>query len=52
VNESLFRSLQCADDLRFKVKGSASAATLPLLGIIALKHTHHFMRATPRRKRA
>lgn len=49
---ALFESLTTADDLRFKVKGGASAATLPLLGIIALKHTHHFMRATPRSKRA
>ena len=46
----LFQSLTKADDLRFKVKGSATAASLPLLGIIALKHTHHFMRATGRRK--
>jgi predicted metal-dependent phosphoesterase TrpH len=49
---ALFESLQSTDDLRFKVKGSATAATLPMLGIIALKHTHHFMRPTPRRKRA
>jgi predicted metal-dependent phosphoesterase TrpH len=49
---ALFESLQSTQDLRFKVKGSASAAALPLLGIIALKHTHHFMRATPRRRRA
>jgi predicted metal-dependent phosphoesterase TrpH len=46
----LFRSLQTTADLRFKVKGSASAASLPLLGIIALKHTHHFVRAGRRRK--
>ncbi|MEX2308640.1 MAG: PHP-associated domain-containing protein [Pirellulales bacterium] len=45
----LFYSLARHDDLRFKVKGSATAASLPLLGIIALKHTHHFMRATSRR---
>jgi predicted metal-dependent phosphoesterase TrpH len=49
---ALFESLKTTDDLRFKVKGSATATTLPLLGIIALKHTHHFMRATSRRKRA
>jgi predicted metal-dependent phosphoesterase TrpH len=49
---ALFQSLRTADDLRFKVRGSATAMALPLLGIIALKHTHHFMRATPRRKRA
>jgi predicted metal-dependent phosphoesterase TrpH len=47
---ALFESLKSSDDLRFKVKSSASAASLPLLGIIALKHTHHFMR--PRRKRS
>ncbi len=48
----LFHSLTKAEDLRFKAKGSATAASLPLLGIIALKHTHHFMRATSRRKTA
>ncbi len=48
----LFDSLKSSADLRFKVKGSASAATLPMLGIIALKHTHHFMRPSQRRKRA
>jgi hypothetical protein len=49
---ALFQSLATSDDLRFKVKGSRAAASLPMLGIIALKHTHHFMRATSRRKRA
>jgi predicted metal-dependent phosphoesterase TrpH len=49
---ALFEDLKHAADLRFKVKGSASAAHLPLLGIIALKHTRHFMRVAPRRKRA
>ncbi len=49
---ALFDDLKYGDDLRFKVRGSASAAHLPLLGIIALKHTRHFMRATPRRRRA
>jgi hypothetical protein len=48
--EALFHALANSDDLRFKVKGSATATSLPLLGIIALKHTHHFMRATRRRK--
>jgi predicted metal-dependent phosphoesterase TrpH len=48
---NLFQSLAESDDLRFKVKGTAAAASLPLLGIIALKHTHHFMRATSRRKK-
>jgi predicted metal-dependent phosphoesterase TrpH len=47
---ALFQSLKSTEDLRFKVKHSAGAATLPLLGIIALKHTHHFMRATHKRK--
>ena len=47
---SLFDSLKSAEDLRFKVKHSVSATSLPLLGIIALKHTHHFMRS-PRRDR-
>jgi predicted metal-dependent phosphoesterase TrpH len=45
----LFQSLRGSSDLRFKVKNNASAATLPLLGIIALKHTHHFMRPSRRR---
>jgi predicted metal-dependent phosphoesterase TrpH len=49
--QALFESLAKSDDLRFKVKGSATAASLPLLGIIALKHTHHFMRASSRRAR-
>jgi predicted metal-dependent phosphoesterase TrpH len=48
----LFESLKFGDDMRFKTRRSATAASLPLLGIIVLKHTHHFMRATPRRKRA
>jgi predicted metal-dependent phosphoesterase TrpH len=48
---ALFSALAKSDGLRFKVQGSATAASLPLLGIIALKHTHHFMRATSRRKR-
>ena len=46
---ALFESLKSSDDLRFKVKGSVTAATLPLLGIIAMKHTHHFVRAKRRR---
>jgi hypothetical protein len=45
----LFESLRGSGDLQFKVKHNASAASLPLLGIIALKHTHHFMRPTRRR---
>jgi predicted metal-dependent phosphoesterase TrpH len=42
---TLFDSLKSAEDLRFKVKHSISATSLPLLGIIALKHTQHFMRS-------
>jgi hypothetical protein len=52
ASAELFTDFKHADDLRFKVKGSKSAAHLPLLGIIALKHTRHFMRVAPRRKRA
>lgn len=48
----LFDDLKHAADLQFKIKGGAGAAHLPLLGIIALKHTRHFMRATPSRKQA
>jgi predicted metal-dependent phosphoesterase TrpH len=48
----LFESLTHSDDLRFKMKAGASAGHLPLLGIIALKHTHHFMRVTPKWRRA
>jgi predicted metal-dependent phosphoesterase TrpH len=48
----LFHGLTTATDLRFKVRHSASAASLPMLGIIALKHTHHFVRATARRQMA
>jgi predicted metal-dependent phosphoesterase TrpH len=48
----LFHALATHDDLRFKVKVTRSAATLPMLGIIALKHTHHFVRAANRRRRA
>jgi predicted metal-dependent phosphoesterase TrpH len=48
----LFHALATHDDLRFKVKVARSAATLPMLGIIALKHTHHFVRAANRRRRA
>jgi predicted metal-dependent phosphoesterase TrpH len=51
-SDSMFNDLKSAVDLRFKVKRSASAAHLPLLGIIALKHTHHFMRPTIRKRRA
>lgn len=47
---TMFDALRMSNDLRFKVKGSASAASLPLLGIIALKHTHHFVRPNRGRK--
>jgi predicted metal-dependent phosphoesterase TrpH len=49
---ALFESLKTSDDLRFKVKGNASVVTLPLLGIVALKHTRHFMRGSRAKKRA
>jgi hypothetical protein len=48
----LFQALSTHDDLRFKVKVNRSPVSLPTLGIIALKHTHHFMRATDRRRKA
>jgi predicted metal-dependent phosphoesterase TrpH len=48
----LFHALATHNDLRFKVRVSRSAVSLPTLGIIALKHTHHFMRPTGRRRRA
>jgi predicted metal-dependent phosphoesterase TrpH len=48
---ALFESLKTSADLRFKVKGNASVTTLPLMGLVALKHTHHFMRATRSKKR-
>jgi predicted metal-dependent phosphoesterase TrpH len=48
----LFQALTTADNLRFKVKRKVPGATLPTLGIIALKHSHHFVRAHARRKRA
>jgi len=48
----LFDALTTHDGMRFKVRTSRAAATLPTLGIIALKHTHHFVRAHARRKRA
>ncbi len=49
---TMFESLKTAEDLRFKMKGSASTTTIPMFGLIALKHTHHFMRATRRSKQA
>jgi hypothetical protein len=49
---TLFESLRSSQDLRFKVKGNASVVTLPLLGIVALKHTHHFMRGARTKNRA
>jgi len=45
----MFESLKTADDLRFKMTGSAWTTTLPMFGLIALKHTHHFVRGTRRR---
>jgi len=48
---ALFESLKSTDDLRFKVQSSPTAASLPLLGIIVLKHTHHFMRPGAQKKK-
>jgi hypothetical protein len=45
---SMFDSLKTTGDLRFKMKGSASTTTIPMFGLIALKHTRHFMRAKQR----
>lgn len=47
----LFESLRSSSDLKFKMKGNASVTTLPLLGLVALKHTHQFMRAARPKKR-
>lgn len=52
TSAALFESLRSSADLRFKVRGNASVATLPLLGIVALKHTRHFMRGARSKKRA
>lgn len=46
----LFRLLSTEPDLRFKVYLGASAAKIPMLGIIALKHTRHFVRMKSRRR--
>jgi predicted metal-dependent phosphoesterase TrpH len=51
TSAALFESLKSSDNMRFKVKGNASAASLPMLGIIALKHTHHFIRSKRRRSK-
>ena len=48
---AMFDSLKTTDDLRFKMKGSASTTTIPMFGLIALKHTRHFVRASGRRDR-
>jgi predicted metal-dependent phosphoesterase TrpH len=47
----LFESLKTSDDLRFKVKGNASVRTLPLLSLVALKHTQRFVRAARSKQR-
>ena len=47
----LFDALRTSEELRFKVRLNRSADTLPMLGIIALKHTHHFVRHAARRRR-
>ncbi len=48
---AIFENLKTATDLRFKVKGAITAAHLPMLGIIALKHTRHFVQPGVRAKR-
>jgi predicted metal-dependent phosphoesterase TrpH len=40
----LFESLRSASDLQFKMNYNTSVGHLPLLGIVALKHTHYFVR--------
>jgi predicted metal-dependent phosphoesterase TrpH len=52
TSAAMFESLKTAGDLRFKMQGSASTTTIPMFGLIALKHTRHFMRAGSRGKRA
>jgi hypothetical protein len=47
----MFESLKTAGDLRFKMAGSASTTTIPMFGLIALKHTRHFVQAGSRGKR-
>jgi predicted metal-dependent phosphoesterase TrpH len=47
----MFASLKTAGDLRFKMQGSASTTTIPMFGLIALKHTRHFVQAGSRAKR-
>ena len=51
TSAALFESLRTSESLRFKVKGNASVTSLPLLSLVALKHTRHFMRATRSKKR-
>jgi hypothetical protein len=48
----MFEALKTGGDLRFKMTGSASTSTIPMFGLIALKHTRHFVRAGSRHKRA
>lgn len=50
TSAAMFESLKTTNDLRFKMKGSASTTTIPMFGLIALKHTRHFVRATRRGK--
>jgi predicted metal-dependent phosphoesterase TrpH len=51
TSADLFESFTTAENLRFKARGKPSAAHLPLLGIIAMKHTHHFIRGKRRAER-
>jgi predicted metal-dependent phosphoesterase TrpH len=45
---AMFDSLKNTGNLQFKMKGSASTTTIPMFGLIALKHTRHFVRAKKR----
>ena len=51
TSAKMFESLKTAGDLRFKMTGSASTTTIPMFGLIALKHTRHFVQAGSRGKR-
>lgn len=48
ATNALFQSLATEPDLRFKVSLGATAAKIPLLGIIAMKHARHFVRTNSR----
>ena len=50
TSDALFQSLTTADDQRFEV--CDTAFHLPTLGLMALKHTRHFVISSGRRRRA